>query len=292
MEQKNLEKLIWEVSSKTKIPNIPDKKEAWEELNKKLDQSIDSPLLKKYSYVDNLRNLVPISQKSGYAYTLPLIIIFALSIYFKFDQTIIFKTNSGETLSVSLPDNSKIVLNSVSSVSYKSGFNDVHRILSLEGEAYFEVNNQSLPFIVQTKKGNITVLGTSFNVKARNDGLEVGVNSGLVKVSDSNSHILLNEKEHLVINEHSTFDEVKLIDHDKYPGWINQKLYCNNTSLEIICDEIERIHNVRIKFSNQKLKQVTVTGTIDTTELKTVLNTIAMLTQHSFKFEGGTYTII
>ena len=90
MEQKNLEKLIWEVSSKTKIPNIPDKKEAWEELNKKLDQSIDSPLLKKYSYIDNLRNLVPISQKSGYAYILPLIIIFALSIYFKFDQTIIF----------------------------------------------------------------------------------------------------------------------------------------------------------------------------------------------------------
>ena len=35
MEQKNLEKLIWEVSSKTKIPNIPDKKEAWEELNNK-----------------------------------------------------------------------------------------------------------------------------------------------------------------------------------------------------------------------------------------------------------------
>ena len=40
MEQKNLEKLIWEFSSKTKIPNIPDKKEAWEELNKKLDQSM------------------------------------------------------------------------------------------------------------------------------------------------------------------------------------------------------------------------------------------------------------
>ena len=292
MEQKDLEKLIWEVSSKAKIPNIPDKNEAWKNLNKKLDKSIDPPLLKKYSFIYKLKKLVPISQKSKYAFMVPLVIVFALPIYLKFFQTISFKTKAGETLSVLLPDNSKMVLNSVSSVYYKSGFNDVHRTLFLEGEAYFEVNNQSLPFIVETKKGNITVLGTSFNVKARNDGLEVGVNSGLVKVSDSNSHISLNEKEHLVINDNSTFEKVKLSDSNKYPGWINQKIYCNNTNLAIICKEIERIHNVRIKFSNQELKQITVTGTIDTSELQTVLNTIAMLTQHSFKFEGGTYTII
>ena len=46
---------------------------------------------------------------------------------------------------------------------------------------------------------------------------------------------------------------------NKYPGWINQKLYCKQTNLEIVCREIERIHNVKIKFSNQKMKQITIT---------------------------------
>ena len=58
------------------------------------------------------------------------------------------------------------------------------------------------------------------------------------------------------------------IENEKYPGWINQKLYCKQTNLQSICREIERIHNVEIKFSNQKMKQITITGTIDTSDLK------------------------
>ena len=29
MEQKKIEKLIWDISAKTKIPDIPDKKNTW-----------------------------------------------------------------------------------------------------------------------------------------------------------------------------------------------------------------------------------------------------------------------
>ena len=71
------------------------------------------------------------------------------------------------------------------------------------------------------------------------------------------------------------------IDHNDYPGWLNKKLYCDQTSLEIICKEIERIHNVKIKFSNQDLKKITVTGVINTSELETMLKTIEVLSQHS-----------
>ena len=92
----------------------------------------------------------------------------------------------------------------------------------------------------------------------------------------------------LLILQHAVLN----IEYEKYPGWINQKLYCKQTDLETICREIERIHNVKIKFSNIKMKQITITGTIDTSELETMLNTIALLSQHSFKLVDGTYTVI
>ena len=82
------------------------------------------------------------------------------------------------------------------------------------------------------------------------------------------------------------------IGHSDYPGWLNKKLYCNQTSLEIICKEIERIHNIKIKFSDQDFKNTTVTGVINTSELETVIKTIELLSQHSFKLKGGSYTII
>ena len=50
--------------------------------------------------------------------------------------------------------------------------------------------------------------------------------------------------------------------------------------------------NIKIKFSDERIKKVTITGIIDTSDLNTMLNTISILTQQTFKLEGDTYTII
>ena len=55
MEQKDLEKLIWRFSSKTKIPEIPDKNRAWDNLVKKTEGLHDSPDLKTPSLVSENR---------------------------------------------------------------------------------------------------------------------------------------------------------------------------------------------------------------------------------------------
>jgi len=68
-----------------------------------------------------------------------------------------------------------VKLNSESKISYSSKFNQNNRDIKLTGEAYFEVFNSPIPFKVNTDYGIIKVLGTSFNVRARPDGLEVGV---------------------------------------------------------------------------------------------------------------------
>tara|TARA_B100001094_G_scaffold286222_1_gene300825 strand:- start:194 stop:1075 length:882 start_codon:yes stop_codon:yes gene_type:complete len=293
MNQKKIEKLIWDLSSKTKIPDSPNKEEAWDNLVYNMDNFRSPKLEKKSSFFQGIIKFwMPSFYKPNYALFLPVILILALPVYFNFYQDKDFTTKPGESLSLLLPDNSKAILNSGSSIIYKKGFNASHRTLYLEGEAYFEVQNLTLPFIVKTKHGEITVLGTAFNVRSRNDGFEVGVNYGQVKVSNGNSLVELNPKQCLMESKNFNQNTIVNIENEKYPGWINQKLYCKQTNLESICREIERIHNVKIKFSNQKMKQITITGTIDTSDLKTLLNTIALLSQHSFKLEGGTYTVI
>ena len=293
MDQKKIEKLIWDLSSKTKIPDSPNKEEAWDNLVHNMDNLRSPKLEKKSSFFHRIIKFwMPSFYKPNYALFLPIILILALPIYFNFYQDKDFTTKPGESLSLLLPDNSKAILNSGSSITYKKGFNASHRTLHLEGEAYFKVESLDLPFIVKTNYGTVTVLGTAFNIRSRNDGFEVGVNSGQVKVSNSKSFIELNPKQCLM--NYGEFDQHTIvnIENEKYPGWINQKLYCKQTNLETICKEIERIHNIKIKFSNQKMKQITITGIIDTSELETILNTISLLSHHSFKLEGGTYTII
>ena len=293
MDQKKIEKFIWDISSKTKIPDVPNKEKAWNNLIRNIDDLRPPVIAKKSYFFQNiLKFWIPPIRKPNYALFLPIILILVLPIYFNFYQNTIFTTKPSENLSLLLPDNSKAILNSGSSITYKKGFNASHRTLHLEGEAYFKVESLDLPFIVKTNYGTVTVLGTAFNIRSRNDGFEVGVNSGQVKVSNSKSFIELNPKQCLM--NYGEFDQHTIvnIENEKYPGWINQKLYCKQTNLETICKEIERIHNIKIKFSNQKMKQITITGTIDTSELETMLNTIALLSQHSFKLEDGTYTVI
>ena len=126
----------------------------------------------------------------------------------------------------------------------------------------------------------------------RKNEFEVGVNEGQVKISNQIAIIQLKDKQCIMGLENFNDKNIINIPYPNYPGWINQKLYCNQKSLETICLEIERIFNIKIKFSNPNLKNITVTGVIDISNLKTMLNTVSLLTQHKFKFEGGSYFII
>ena len=57
-------------------------------------------------------------------------------------------------------------LNACSEMTYPASFSEDIRRVSLKGEAYFDVSKDvEHPFVVQTKKCDIKVLGTEFNVR-------------------------------------------------------------------------------------------------------------------------------
>lgn len=96
-----------------------------------------------------------------------------------------YKTGFGERMSITLPDESTIELNSNSELTWnrdweKSG----ERIAVLSGEAFFKVKNRdNMPFRVNTDDVTIHVIGTEFNVNSRRQQTQVYLEEGKVDVA-------------------------------------------------------------------------------------------------------------
>jgi ferric-dicitrate binding protein FerR (iron transport regulator) len=100
----------------------------------------------------------------------------------------------GQKSSLTLPDGSKVWLNSASKLTYTSDYNSKDRNIILDGEAFFDVaRNENLPFIVHANGMAVQALGTKFNVKAYSDETEVTaiLVEGSVKASAAGVDLLL-----------------------------------------------------------------------------------------------------
>src|SRR5690606_22979981 len=83
------------------------------------------------------------------------------------DKIVICQTSAGQIKNITLSDGTLVYLNANSILKIPKKFTGNRRIISLTGEAYFEVVKDSLrPFTVQTQKSETTVLGTKFNLSA------------------------------------------------------------------------------------------------------------------------------
>jgi len=290
----DIQKLIWERSAQVELPSPPDKEAVWMRLSQHMDISdmdIDMNQDQQRIAPPAQRFLSKFKPRITYAVALGLALIFVLPIAYDSLTTETLVTQTTDFRTLQLPDGSTITLNAGSQIKYKKDFNTDHRSLTMTGEAYFDVQNGNTPFVIQTNQGQVTVLGTSFNVRSREDGFEVGVNEGIVKVSNDSKSVILHKGQ--MIGVDSNFDEKNLqnISYTNYPDWMHEKLVCEQTPLSEVCDEIERTFGISFEFANPSFSDITVTGVIDAKDLNTVLSTISFLTQHEFKFDGDTCTI-
>ena len=80
------------------------------------------------------------------------------------------------------------------------------------------------------------------------------------------------------------------------PAEVIPQLYqytdCETLCHEEVCNDIERKFNITIKFANPSIGEKTITGLLDASNLKSVLSSISLLSQHEFKFDGDTYTML
>lgn len=93
---------------------------------------------------------------------------------------------AGQRVQLELSDGTQVWLNARTKIEYPAAFVGKDRRVKLDGEAYFQVaKNASKPFIVQTSKGDVEVLGTKFNVESYSDDntFTTALMEGAVKVT-------------------------------------------------------------------------------------------------------------
>lgn len=118
-------------------------------------------------------------------YAAAAVLVFTVGYFYLNSLPQTFETELAQKEEFVLPDNSNVILNENSSLSYQKGKWNENRSLELQGEAFFEVITGNT-FEVQTDHGTVSVLGTRFNVLARENSFEVVCYEGLVEVTYAN----------------------------------------------------------------------------------------------------------
>lgn len=142
-----------------------------------------------------------------------------------------------------LPDQSEVILNTGSNASYTAWNWDSNREIALDGEAYFKVA-KGKKFEVKTHWGTVTVLGTQFNVRSRENRFEVVCYEGKVRVVSQGKTIVLKPNERIVFADGKV--EADAIDQTKEPQWLHHELAFNKENLLGIIAELERQYDVKI----------------------------------------------
>jgi ferric-dicitrate binding protein FerR (iron transport regulator) len=110
-------------------------------------------------------------------------------------QPVTVSADPGQQRSATLPDGSTVELNSGTTLSYRRGFqiwplvDAGRRAVQLEGEAFFRVDDESRPFVVETAAARVTVEGTRFNVRSRpavDSSTTVTLTDGQIEVAPRN----------------------------------------------------------------------------------------------------------
>ncbi|GAB5565662.1 MAG: FecR family protein [Winogradskyella sp.] len=173
---------------------------------------------------------------------------------------------------VILPDDSVIELNANSKISFNKSSWDSDRIVSLDGEAFFKVE-KGQNFDVITKLGVISVLGTQFNVKHREDYFEVICFEGSVKVVSNAIEAILKPGD--------TFQYVdgKLIANEKeksvHPDWMRGESNFKNIALKHVIRELQNQYNITISAQNIDVSR-SFTGSFTHKNLNLALQSITI----------------
>ncbi|HEY8967559.1 MAG TPA: FecR domain-containing protein [Puia sp.] len=173
-------------------------------------------------------------------------------------------------LTDTLPDGSLITLNKSSGISYPANFKKQRTVHLLNGEAFFKIApNKEKPFKVYTSNITITVLGTSFNVRNKNNTTEIIVESGLIRVTDSLHDVLVHPSEKLVLHRGDTSLTKEETTSQLYKYYRTKEFICDNTPLPQLAASLEEAYDVKIVvdpslrplqintvFHNQSLEQI------------------------------------
>lgn len=220
-------------------------------------------------------------------------------------QTIEKINNSNEPLVVSLSDGSTITLQPKSRLSFPESFASEKREVFLSGEAFFEIaKNPQKPFLVYANELVTKVLGTSFSIKAFEQGKDI-----VVKVFTGKVSVLSGKEINQQINQPFNQNEGviltpnQMVVFDRGPERLTKTLVENpqvlqphnetvqesnsfnfeNTPVTQVFENLEKSYGVKIVYDGEVLKKCTITAPLENESLYEKLNLICKVIRASYE---------
>jgi ferric-dicitrate binding protein FerR (iron transport regulator) len=190
------------------------------------------------------------------------------------------RTGLAGSTSHTLPDNSEVTLNERTTIVYKPGNWEQSRVLTLDGEAFFEVEKGSR-FDVETAGGTVSVLGTEFNVKARDSVFQIVCYEGLVQVTAGGQVTQIPAGNALDIRDGKFLKEQVAL---KKPQWVDQLSVFENAPLAAVIAELEKQYGINI--INESAKELMFTGAFENDNLENALAAIAQTLGLTYEING------
>jgi transmembrane sensor len=294
-------KTIWEHAKEPEITQNFDEKPAFAKISARIEEAekptIVIPIRKTKTTV--------IRKISVYAAQAAAVLLIALVSYFFLfsNQQPDFKTITTEIKiqePLKLADGTLVYLNQGSTFVFPEDFRGSQRLVSLEGEAYFEVaHDEFKPFIITTGNLGIKVLGTSFNVMsfAGSGRTEVTIKSGKVlfySFDPANDEIL--EQIVLSSGEKGIFDNQTAqltrtnIQNSNCFAWKSGQLEFHNTPLAEVLDALERTYNLEFNTSLD-ISAYHLTARFDQDSAGDVLETLQIIFGFNISLSGNQVNI-
>lgn len=172
----------------------------------------------------------------------------------------------GQMGNVVLPDGTEVSLNSGSSLRYPDHFAGSRRDVYFSGEAYFQVkSDETHPFFVHLDDYTVKVTGTSFNICSYSGlPVETVLIDGKVSILDNREKKMAELKPDQLFRYNPDRGEMKIypVNTGVYTMWKDGKLFFDNETLGHIAEKLERWYHVKIEFTDDRIREKRLTGTI------------------------------
>ena len=155
-----------------------------------------------------------------------------------------------------LADGSKIWVNANTRVVYPVTFDDKKREIYVDGEIYIEVSpEEKRPFIVKSKKMDIRVLGTKFNVSAYSDDSYITTTllEGAVELNYKKDQIRMSPGESISLDLATGQLKGKKVNARQAMAWAEDRIEYDDITLGEMVKKLSRQYDVHIQLESEKL---------------------------------------
>lgn len=221
-----------------KVPSSKSKEQTWQAIVEKLNEQ------PKVKVISISRMILRI------AASILLALALGGSIWILGFERVTVYSPKGQHITQILPDSSSVQLNADTRISYNKVLWFINRKVYINGEALFKVK-KGKKFDVVADLATTTVLGTTFDVYARNGKVKVSCIEGRVSVTNNSSKnkVILTAGLHTLSTKSIITEPAKSIKHDEV-AWTYGEFYFTNAPLSEVIKEVERQFNVEIDCKN------------------------------------------